>query len=272
LRKPETVDPLKEYINTIEKYLPFSKRQRKQAMSLLTLDIEEAVHDTPSKKPNEIFGDPYDVAKKFAQSYEWNTIQAKFKVRALAYIIDLLLSLNLGFFWLMIITIYFWNIIIAYIDKVKLSNGLGSYSFLDPDILILEIALVFIVSLAWIITFGHSIIFEKKFSTTLGKRVCNIIVCDQTRTRITWGQGLNRNLTKFIPGLLLGEILLTPFLSTAPNQRIFDKIGGMIILQEKSVPYKQLVIKCSIVCLLLVITSLIVMELVESVIIHVVLK
>ena len=234
-------------------------------MSLLALDIEEAVHDTPSKDPDEIFGRPLDVAKRFAQSYEWNTIQGEFRIRTFAYITDLFVSLNIGLFWFMIITICFWNIK-AYIDNVILSSGSGSYSLLDLDLLILEIPFVFLLLLAWVITFGHSMFTEKIFSTTLGKKICNIIVCDQTRIRITWEQGLIRNLTKIIPGLLLFEILLTPFLSTTPGQRMSDKIGGTVVIQEKSTNNRRLVIKCVLVCLLLSIISLMLVKFVEFVV------
>jgi len=93
-KKTNSTDPVKIYIDQIDKLLPYSKLSKAPILKELGLDVAEAVADANQKNPSLVFGLPREVAKNISISQDWNTTEAGFRIRLLAYVIDLLVSIG----------------------------------------------------------------------------------------------------------------------------------------------------------------------------------
>ncbi|MFX0173189.1 MAG: RDD family protein [Candidatus Hodarchaeota archaeon] len=213
--KKEDFNQIDVYINEISHFLPYPKSKKTEALEELRIDVQAAMKDSEGESPSTVFGDPHDVAKNISQSHEWYSKRARWRTRLLAWFIDLIIEIGLmismlgmGFLIVISTIIPFDELILEF---TKWESGTVTVS-LQVLLMIVFITLLFIGTL--IIWFGYNAVLEYYFGATIGKRLLNIIVVDQTGVRSNWKQALIRNLSK----LYISEELLP-----------FDIILGMIL-------------------------------------------
>ncbi|MHA1946979.1 MAG: RDD family protein [Candidatus Hodarchaeales archaeon] len=231
---------LERYLEQIGKFFPYSQSNNKQALDSLRIEIEDVIQDSKELPLEELFGAPIKVAKNFSVNYEWNTHPAGVWVRLGAYLIDLSLGLWLSVVWNGTLTTFF-N---AFIEQNQ--NVLFHRNYRNLTTLIyIFFVLTQLIGL-WIVTMYHSLLLEGYISTTVGKKVYGLLVCDTTGIRITWEQTTIRNLSKLIPGLLMLECLLVrrqKRKDTDHFHRQLDLLANtMVVQKEHTRPYEKAVL------------------------------
>ena len=85
---------------------------------------------------------------------------------------------------------------------------------------------------------GYNAILEYYFGATIGKKILNLSVVDQTGLRITWKQAIVRNFSKiivseeFLPlDVILGMILEKMDPEKARKQRGLDILAETIVIK-----------------------------------------
>ncbi|MFX1286709.1 MAG: RDD family protein [Promethearchaeota archaeon] len=222
--KPDTIDG---YIDEVRRLIPYSVEKIGDAIKDLRIDIEAAMVDSDTKSPYAVFGSPREVALNIMASHpECYDRRAGWWVRLGAYLLDLLIEtvfliIYLGTGFLLIITF------LMPFDELMQefeSWGQESFNFLElftPEKILLIILISFFTITTVMIFVGYNTILEYYFGATIGKKLLNLLVVDQTGIRITWKQAIIRNLSK----LLVSEEILP-----------FDVVLGMIL--EKLDPEK----------------------------------
>jgi len=222
---------VKDYLNQIESYFPYPKSKRQEAIENLRQDVEEALNDSEKIDPLEVFGSPLDVARNYSLNYDWSTEPAGYKIRAIAYGIDLLASLGILSITFLLGSLFLnWPYFLAVRPIVKKFGGSESWSFL----LLFILPMILLYAGIWIVSFGHQTVFEHKYATTIGKKILGLTVCDLSGIRITWDQALTRNLAKMLPGVILLEILSHKVRTSSGYQREADITAGTVVIQGDS--------------------------------------
>lgn len=208
----EKNEAINEYIQEIKNLLPYSETKKGSVFELLKHDIEEAMMGSNSEDLSISFGKPDTVAKNLCLSQRWGTKQARFTTRIMAYIIDFL-----------VVYIFFGLIMIPYIAVTTVLPELKGI-FASPITSILLISFLI----------GYFTILEKKNSTTLGKKLFNLLVVDITGVKITWKQALVRNFSKFRPDIIFIDILIGKLLYRTNEQSILDILTKTNIIKQKT--------------------------------------
>ncbi len=226
-------DQTRNYLLKIERLLPYPKEKRTEAIENLRVDVEEFIKDSGKTDPLEAFGSPRDVAKNYCENYEWTTTRASVGTRSMAYFIDTIISLVFFFLGYQIIAI------IARLYQFGLIEPLvENFSFLSWENQLLVVLfygpfIIITFALWWIICLGHPLIFEGIFSTTIGKRILGLVVCDISGIRITWNQAIIRNSTKLLLGTIVFEIVATLVSQNVDDQRrILDIVAETVVMKN----------------------------------------
>ncbi len=210
-------NPINQYLHDVESYFPFPKKVRLEATEVLKHDIEQVMADSRGGNPEYVFGHPREVAKNFSLNYNWKYDHVGFKIRSFAYIIDVIIGMILFYLFARLLDPLLQRDIVPGIPRFPLG-------------LILLIPF-------WLISFNHQIILEVIFSTSIGKRIFGLIVCDNSGIRITWEQAIVRNVSKFIPGLVAFELLVGPR-TTKSKQRFLDLSAETLVVKMRRLPSK----------------------------------
>ncbi|MFX1514777.1 MAG: RDD family protein [Promethearchaeota archaeon] len=230
MTKNSLIDPISEYLHKIEQYFPYSTNKKIEAIMNLRTDIEEALKDSKKEDPEEVFGHPQEVAKNYSMNYEWGVVRVGFRSRTLAYCMDLGVSFT-----------FFSLFLLGWI----LSTYLAIISFHEVSVIIFILAWITLTGASW-----HQMITERYFSTTIGKQMLGLIVCDQSGIRITWSQAILRNLSKVIPGLILPELIIGKYIKTDKLQRPLDKVAEtMVVKNDQKIVFWKLGLTIILLCL-----------------------
>jgi uncharacterized RDD family membrane protein YckC len=214
-------EDLELYMEEISRLIPYPTSIKSEALHDLRIDIENAMNDAYGTSPTEVFGLPSDVARNVIQGQNWHENRASWSVRLVAWGIDLICKLSLAFSFLVIGFVIFL-FIIPLDDLIKIifewEDGEKMSEFLTIENIQKMVIMLVLITPATILFMLYNIILESYYSTTIGKKLLNLAVVDQSGIRISKRQAIVRNLSKII----LGEIL------------IFDVILGMILVRDRS--------------------------------------
>ncbi|MFX0171896.1 MAG: RDD family protein [Candidatus Hodarchaeota archaeon] len=220
MAKQQALKPIDSYIKEISALLPYPERRKTPVLEELRRDVQDAM-GTNKRPPSVVFGSPTEVAKNLSVAHDWGTMPAGWGVRVLAYIIDILTLMGVfaTFFILQLILVDFQ------IDEIRWHTMEIPFGFLFVGIPFVGFILVYFI------------IFEKTYSSTLGKRLLNLKVVDESGIIITWTQSLIRNFTKvpflfsFLPFDMLFGIVSEK--TRGRKQRVLDFIAGTKVMQQK---------------------------------------
>jgi len=208
-----------EYIVEISRLLPYPESLKEEVVNDLKTDVQSAMDDSADKSPVTVFGTPLEVAKNVIQGQEWHNNRARWTIRFFAWSIDLFLKLSLGFIilgiglFIMILLIPFDELIQEF-SKWEAESFIAIMSSSKGQLVTI---LSFLVILpATIVFLLYNIVLEHYFSATIGKKVFNLIVVDQSGVKMNGRQAIIRNLSKIV----LGEFL------------ILDTVLGMILERQ----------------------------------------
>jgi uncharacterized RDD family membrane protein YckC len=206
-----------QYLHDVESYFPFPKKVRLEATEVLKHDIEQVMGESGGDNPVYVFGHPREVARNFSSNYNWNYDYVGFRIRFFAYIIDVIIGMVL---------FYICARLLDPLIEKDLVPGIPSF-----------VLGILLLTPFWLLSFNHQIILEVIFSTSIGKRIFGLIVCDYSGVRISWEQAIVRNVSKFIPGLVAIEILVGPQ-TTKYKQRYLDLSAKTLVVKMNRPPSK----------------------------------
>lgn len=217
MNKTKLLDPIDDYMQKINKLLPYPKSAKNSILESLEQDIVEAMKDTNNPDPVEVFGDPYTVAKKLSSSKDWGTSPVGFGIRTIVYFIDFFLSLM---FCLILILPAFFLI--------------GPHVVYETNLIIFVVEfflLILAVTSGIFIFFCYPILLEGLFSTTLGKKLFGLIVVDVSGIRITWKQAIIRNLPKTQAEFLFFDVIIGKYIQKLKTQRALDQVAETLVVR-----------------------------------------
>lgn len=209
------------YMEEISHLIPYPTSVKGETLDDLRIDVENALKDASEKSPTEVFGSPSEVARNVIKGQNWHNNRAGWGIRFLAWGIDLFCKLSLGFILLGVGFLIFLfiipfdellSIIFEWEDTETMS------AFLTTENIQKMIIMLFIITPATIAFMLYNIALESYYNTTIGKKILNLAVVDQSGIKISKRQAIIRNLSKIV----LGEILF------------FDVILGMILVRDRS--------------------------------------
>ena len=221
-------DTIVKYITQIDRLLPYSNYKKEEVLEELKLDLEATMKDSYAKTPSAAFGTPRDVAKNLSLSQDWGTERAGWGRRIIAFGIDVTIQFTIiaiyfltGFFFLL--SMFMTSDEINQLLKDAFIEGAASF---NPEFTVFEFLiffgfLMFLTASSGLFLLCYSVILERYFSKTIGKKIFGLMVVDESGIRISWQQAIIRNLTKIFVG--------TEFL-------LFDTILGIVL--EKQDPEK----------------------------------
>jgi uncharacterized RDD family membrane protein YckC len=235
---------INSYINDVSRLLPYSDSLKKEAIDELRIDVQTAMEDTDKDSPTKVFGEPLEVAKNICESQDWHKERATWLARFLAWFIDLIIK-YFTIFAIMVSLFLFLVILIPYNDLLAEFSKWEADSY---EITFVSIMLLIIISIITIISFSfmvaYNILLEGYFSTTIGKKLFNLVVVDHTGCKVTWKQAIIRNLSKivtidFVPMIipmdtLIGIIIEKIDAEKANKQRGFDLLAETIVIKQPS--------------------------------------
>ena len=207
-----------KYIQKIQNKIPNHKRKIGIPIRNLKIELEEIYEAEGKKNPIEIYGSPDEIAKNMIKSNNLNNYRSATISRILAYLIDLILSIFIGVF-IMLIPAEF----ILSLNR--------SYFMYVTDIFKLLVVL-FIGSIPLYALVFYPIILEGLFSRTIGKWLLGLWIIDESGIKISWNQAVIRSLTKIIPILLIIEVFYL-FNSKKENSRPLDRIAKTKVVKIK---------------------------------------
>ncbi len=224
MSKNKLSDPISSYIQEIDRLLPYSNEKKKPILKELRQEVQDTLQ-TDNRAPDLVYGSPHEVAKNLSVSHDWGTKPARWGIRTLAFVIDVLLIASICLLYLI-----FGFVIILGIDlwQFLTLNELGEvFEQFDQDLgsfLILGfLALLYALGTV-IIPAAYFIVFEKIFSATIGKKLFGLQAVDLSGIRLTWKQAIVRNFSK-LPGI--AEFL------------VFDIILGMLMNERGQGEYQK---------------------------------
>ncbi len=214
-------EDLEIYMEQISRLIPYPASVKSETLSDLRIDVENALEDSIEVSPSEVFGSPSEVAKNVIQGQNWHQNRAGWRIRLIAWIIDLFIKLGVAFTFLGIGFVIFLFVIpldelISIVFEWEDVETMKTF-FTIENIQKMTIMLILITP-ATIIFMIYNIVLESYYSATVGKKILNLAVVDQSGIRISKRQAIIRNLSKIV----LGEILF------------FDVLLGMILVKDRS--------------------------------------
>lgn len=220
MSKQQILDPIEGYVKEISSLLPYSEKKKATVLEELRKDVHDAM-GSEKRPPSVVFGSPTEVAKNLSIAHDWGTRPAGWGVRILAHSIDILALAGVftAFFIFQLILVDFK------IDEIRWYTMEIPFAFLFAGIPFVGFIL------------GYFIIFEKTYSSTLGKRLLRLKVVDESGINITWTQSLIRNITKvpFLLSFLPFDILfgIASEKTRGRKQRVLDFVAGTKVMQQK---------------------------------------
>lgn len=214
----KTVD---NYLAQVGRYLPISESKKKSALSDVREDVLEALQQSGKKHPDptKVFGDPYQVAKDVGMANNWKDRHASFLRRFGAYCIDVFIIITL------IIGVWIIPGIIS--DIFLKSNGSVGLGMITG--ILISILQFMLMSICWLIYFP---VFEWRYSTTPGKKLFGLVVCDKSGVRISLEQAVIRNLSKAFE-FLFWDWLIARIINKPNVLRLLDKVAKTRVIYAK---------------------------------------
>lgn len=227
------------YIKEVSRHLPYPDSKKEEALDELRHDIQSAIEDSQDDI-STVFGNPRDVARNVSQGHDWHKNRARWRTRLLAYFIDLfiegfliLITMIIGFTFTIMTVMPFEDLMQVFTTWEK-----GEFVF-SSQIFLLLIIITIMTIIAVIIFIGYNAVLEYYYGATIGKKLLNLGVVDQTGIKITWKQAIIRNLSKitiseeFLPiDVLLGMILHRFDPEKTTNQRGLDILAETIVIKH----------------------------------------
>ena len=237
------LDTIAGFIDEVRRFIPYSEDKIQNALKELQIDVEAAMGE--GKTPSVEFGAPRDVALNITESHpEWYSKRAGWWTRFSAFLIDLFVEtlvlviyLGSGF----LVTIAF---VMPYDELVQEFNKWGSETFdlmelFTPTNALLIGIISFLTITTMLIILGYNVVLEYYFGATIGKKLLNLLVIDQTGVRITWKQAIIRNFSKILISeellpfdVVLGMILQKVNPEKTQNQRGLDILAETIVVKQ----------------------------------------
>ena len=222
MKRNESIHAIDRYIKEINKLLPYSEDKKIPILEELKKDVQDAM-GSDKRPPSVVFGSPHEVARNLSISQDWGTKKAAWLRRALAFIIDFALLSTLLF------TFVIYPLILTLEKPVELPERIVFFAIMN----------IFIGIPAFFILLSYFTVLEKIYSTTIGKKILGLIVIDETGIKITWTQGLTRNITKipFISQFLIFDVIIGIFSEKTrkKNLRVLDLVAGTQVVQENKI-------------------------------------
>lgn len=228
------------YIKEVSRLLPYPKSKKKEALDELRIDVQAAMKDSEGETPSMVFGTPFDVAKNVSQGHDWHNKRARWRTRLFAWMIDLIIEGSLIIIFLGVGFLILIMTVIPYDDLIQeFSNwGSGTFTF-SARVLLMTIFITFLTIVTVIILIGYNAVLEYYFGATVGKKLLNLAVVDQTGIRITWKQAIIRNFSKILISeellpfdVILGMILEHLDPEKTRNQRGLDILAETIVIKH----------------------------------------
>jgi uncharacterized RDD family membrane protein YckC len=239
-------DTIVHFIEKIDSLLPYPTFKKEEVLEELRLDLEATMKDSDEKIPSVVFGTPRDVAKNLSLSQDWETERAGWGRRIAAFGIDATIQFT-------IIVIYFlagfFFLLSRFMSSEEINQLLkeafieGGASF-NPGFTVFEFIiffgfLLFLTASSGLFLVCYSVVLERYFSTTIGKKIFGLLVVDESGIRISWQQAIIRNLTKIFVGTefllfdaLIGLILEKQDPEKARKQRGLDILAETIVVKQ----------------------------------------
>ncbi len=223
-----------EFIQQVRYWLPPRASQKEEWLQELEQDLKAAYKDISLEFPmndrwNRVFnefGTPQKVAADLLSSQSDLFIRASYKRRTIAYLVDLLISVSLFLFFVIVAGLS------AYLIIVHGPDLINDYGVPKLFLLLLFLVLVnFFIASAFVALFGYYVIFEKQWGATIGKRLLRMQVISEIGLRITWQQALVRNLSKFNLQFLFFDWLIGLIMKT-DHQRGLDVVSKTQVIYE----------------------------------------
>ncbi|MFX0125748.1 MAG: RDD family protein [Candidatus Hodarchaeota archaeon] len=187
------MNELDSYVKEVGSWIPTTER-KKRILNVLRGEVTEAMTES-GLSPEEAYGKPYDTAKNLCKGQEWVSKPANYRIRAKAYLIDMLIIVGA------VLISWLW-----WFPSIYLPSTRGEIS----EGYMLMILILFLIPYSFLWMLGYPTILEKVFSTTLGKRLYGLYVYDESGVRLTWSQAFRRNVTKTQPIILMNELENNP--------------------------------------------------------------
>ncbi|MFX0094097.1 MAG: RDD family protein [Candidatus Hodarchaeota archaeon] len=222
------------YIKEIARLLPYRKEKKQPVLDALREEVMEAMQDSEETDPTIVYGEPREVAKNVSSSQEWG-IDTSYKRRALAYIIDMTLVTVTMFGPTLLAFLIFLDLLVPgfaqiFIEGIFSTNNDPILASLATNLFVTIILLAF--SISSLISPIYFIIFEILFSSSTGKKILGLKVCDASGIKITPRQSIIRNFSKFSILLLILDIIIGKYTKAEEkNRRILDVIAESMVIK-----------------------------------------
>ncbi len=217
MNRTKKLDSIEMYVQKINKLLPYPQSAKKSILESLEIDVIESMKDTNTINPEEVFGDPYKVAKNLSSSKDWETSPAGFGIRTIAYLID-----------------FFVSILVCFVSFIPVFL-IGPYAVYEanPIIAIVDFFLIIFATVSGIfLFFGYPILLEGLFSTTIGKKLFGLTVVDISGIKINWKQAIVRNLPKTQAEFLFFDVLIGKYIQKVKHQRALDQVAETLVVRH----------------------------------------
>ncbi len=245
MEKSRIKDKIDSYIKEVDQLLPYQETLKAEALRELRIDVESAMEDTDIDSPATVFGNPLEVAKNLTQAQNWHQERATWRIRIGAWLIDtfiqmiiILICLGIGFL-IFVMTVMPLDELMDEFSRWDDPNYDMSDLFNTQGILLMLWMLVLFIT-TLIILYGYYIVLEHNYGATLGKKICNITVVDQSGIKITWKQAIIRNLSKMLVieellpfDVILGLVLEKVDPEKTRKQRASDILAETIVIKQK---------------------------------------
>lgn len=239
------INQINQYLNKVSSFLPYPKSMKEDALDELRIDVQAAIEDSNGGSPSTLFGKPRDVAINISQAQNWHNERATWRVRFIAWVIDLIIITSVMVIYLGSTFLLFISFLMPYDQLVQELSEWESSAYLSaifsPEGLLILTIMIFLSITSLIFFLGYHIFLERKFGATLGKKCFKLVVVDLSGLRITWKQATIRNLSKiivsdqFLPfDLILGLILEKMSPEKIKKQRGLDILAETIVIKQKS--------------------------------------
>ncbi len=239
-------DPIVHYIEQIDRLLPYPKAKKEEVIEELLLDLKATMKDSDAKIPSTVFGTPRDVAKNLSLSQDWGTERAGWGRRIIAFGIDITIQFTIiviyfltGFFFLLSMFMSVEEITQLFEEAFIEGSASFNQEFTVFEILIFFGFLMFLTASSGLFLLSYSVVLERYFSATIGKKIFGLMVVDESGIRISWQQAIIRNLTKIFLGtefllfdIILGIVLEKQDPEKARNQRGLDILAETIVVKQ----------------------------------------
>jgi uncharacterized RDD family membrane protein YckC len=238
----EDLSQLDVYINEVSRLLPYPRSIKNEVLEELRIDVQAAMKDSDGKSPSTVFGTPHDTAKNVCHAQNWHNKQAEWHIRFFAWAIDwiflaifLMIIIGGGF----LVTLTFMSYEEMKDEFSKWESSTYDWNSASSQVWMLMFIVLLMSIIAIIVFFGYNIGLEYYYGVTIGKKLLNLIVVDQTGIRITWKQAIIRNISKILVNytfllpidVLLGTLKEKKDSAKAYNQRGLDIIAETIVVK-----------------------------------------